>query len=91
MGRTIALYPYFKELNAMREKLKTGLGKRTYRRRQVIVEPVFATLKRAMGFTGFLLRGLQKVRGEFMLACIAHNVRKLANYLIKHRLSPQAA
>lgn len=91
MGRTIALYPYFKEQNAMREKLKTESAKRIYRKRQVIVEPVFATLKLAMGFTRFLLRGLQKVRGEFTLVCIAHNIRKLSNYLINHGLSPQAA
>lgn len=91
MGRTIALYPYFKEQNEMREKLKTESGKQVYSKRQVIVEPVFATLKVAMGFSKFLLRGLAKARGEFMLVCIAHNIRKLANYLIKHGVSPQTA
>src|SRR5208337_2515330 len=90
-GRTIALCPYDKELTKMREKLDSEAGKRIYKKRQVIVEPVFATLKRAMGFTRFLLRGLQKVRGEFTLLCIAHNMRKMAGILKSRGASFQPA
>ena len=45
MGRTIALYPYFKEQNAMREKLNTESAKRISKRRQVIVVPVASSQK----------------------------------------------
>ncbi len=88
-GRTISLSPYHKELKKMREKLDSDSGKQIYKKRQVIVEPVFATIKRAMGFTRFLLRGLDKVRGEYTLLCMAHNVRKIAGALKSGATAPQ--
>ena len=50
-----------------------------YRLRKQILEPVFGQIKRARGFRQFLLRGLNKVRGEWAMICIAHNLLKLAN------------
>jgi len=41
---------------------------------------VFGNLKSNLGFTRFKLRSLAKVRGEFLLMCIAHNLKKLATY-----------
>jgi hypothetical protein len=34
-----------------------------------------------MGFTSFMLRGLKKVKGEFKLVTMAHNLRKIWVYL----------
>jgi transposase len=79
--RSIHVSPYDKELKEMREKLDSETGKRIYKRRQTIVEPVFATLKNAIGFSRFLLRGLKKAQGEFTLVCIAHNFKKLVVFL----------
>jgi hypothetical protein len=42
----------------------------------VIVEPVFWQIKHARGFRQFLLRGVAKVRGEWTLVCLTHNVLK---------------
>ena len=56
---------------------KAGVRSR-YRLRKQIVEPVFGHIKAALGFTRFLLRGLEKVRAEWALVCIACNLRKLA-------------
>jgi IS5 family transposase len=42
-----------------------------------VVEPVFGQIKQAMGFRQFLLRGLAKVKVEWQLVCLAHNLRKL--------------
>ena len=61
----------------MREKLDSDQGKAIYSRRKHIVEPFFGQIKSVMGFTSFLLRGLKKVRGEFSLVAIAHNLRKI--------------
>ena len=61
----------------MREKLDSDQGKAIYGRRKHIVEPVFGQIKSVMGFTSFLLRGLDKVKGEFNLVAIAHNLRKI--------------
>jgi hypothetical protein len=42
------------------------------------VEPVFGQIKQARGFRQFLLRGKEKVAGEWSLLCTAHNLLKLA-------------
>ena len=51
-----------------------------YARRKVIVEPVFGQIKGARGFRRFLLRGLGKVRGEWRLVCLTHNLLKIWRY-----------
>ena len=50
-----------------------------YRLRKQTVEPVFGTIKRWMGFTQFLLRGHDKVTGEWRLVTLAYNVKRLWN------------
>ena len=62
---------------AMRDKLKRGGWRSPYRLRKQVVEPVFGQIKQAMGFRQFLLRGLAKVKAEWQLVCLAHNLRKL--------------
>jgi transposase len=64
-------------VDRMRRKLKTKAGKAVYAARKTIVEPVFGQIKQARGFRQFLLRGLDKVRGEWSLVCLTHNVLKL--------------
>jgi len=61
----------------MRRKLQTQGGRAIYAARKTIVEPVFGQIKQARGFRQFLLRGLEKVQGEWALVCMAHNVLKL--------------
>jgi transposase len=63
---------------AMQEKLKRAGWRSRYRLRKQIVEPVFGQIKQARGFRQFLLRGLEKVRAEWAIICIAHNLTKLA-------------
>jgi DDE family transposase len=58
-------------------KLQTGAGRAIYAVRKTIVEPVFGQIKEARGFRRFLLRGLAKVRGEWALVCLTHNILKL--------------
>jgi transposase len=60
----------------MERKLKTKVGAAVYARRKCIVEPVFGQIKQARRFRQFLLRGLQKVRGEWALICMTHNLLK---------------
>jgi transposase len=61
----------------MRRKLQTKVGRAIYATRKAIVEPVFGQIKQARGFRQFLLRGVEKVQGEWALVCMAHNVLKL--------------
>ena len=60
----------------MKRKLQTKVGGAVYASRKYIVEPVFGQIKQARGFRQFLLRGLEKVRGEWALVCMTHNLLK---------------
>jgi transposase len=62
---------------AMRFKLRQPDTRRRYARRKAIVEPVFGQLKEARGFSSLSLRGLARAAGEYLLACLAHNLGKL--------------
>jgi hypothetical protein len=61
----------------MKPKLQTEAGKDLYRMRKAIVEPVFGQIKEWRGFRRFSLRGLQKVRAEWKLICLTHNLLQL--------------
>jgi transposase len=61
----------------MARKLRTKKGRETYAQRKWITEPVFGQIKRGMGFTQFLLNGIDKMRSEWRMVCMAHNLRKL--------------
>ena len=63
---------------AMAEKLRRAGHRSRYRLRKQVVEPVFGQIKQARGFRQLLLRGLDKVQGEWALICTAHNLLKLA-------------
>ena len=52
-------------------------GGAIYSRRKTVVEPVFGQIKQARGFRQFLLRGLEKVQGEWAMICLTHNILKL--------------
>lgn len=49
--------------------------------RMCISEHPFGTIKRAMGFSYFLLRGIRKVTGEFALMCLGYNIKRSKNLL----------
>ena len=61
----------------MRRKLQTRRGRQRYALRMETVEPVFGQIKQGRGFRQFLLRGLEKVNGEWSLICTGHNLLKL--------------
>ena len=64
----------------MRRKLQTKRGRQRYALRMQTVEPVFGQIKQGRGFRQFLLRGLEKVNGEWSLICTGHNLLKLFRF-----------
>jgi len=64
-------------VDRMKRKLMTKAGRAIYALRKTIVEPVFGQIKQAQGFRQFLLRGYEKVQGEWALVCTTHNLLKL--------------
>ncbi len=64
-------------LEAMAHRLRTREGKKLYALRKHTPEPVFGIIKSVLGFRQFLLRGLDKVRGEWNLVTMAYNLKRL--------------
>ena len=64
-------------LAAMCHRLATPEGKQLYALRKQTPEPVFGIIKSVMGFRQFLLRGLEKVRGEWSLVTMAWNIKRM--------------
>ena len=68
---------------SMVRKLLTKAGRAVYAARKKIVEPVFGQIKEARGFRRFLMRGLAKVRGEWALLSLTHNLLKIHRSLLR--------
>ena len=64
-------------VEAMAYQLKTPDGRKLYALRKQVPEPVFGIIKSVLGFRQFLLRGLDRVQGEWSLVTMAWNVKRL--------------
>ncbi|MGD0309821.1 MAG: IS1182 family transposase [Acidobacteriota bacterium] len=71
------LPPSATQVDRMRRKLQTQRGAAIYAARKSIVEPVFGQIKQGRGFRQFLLRGVEKVKAEWALVCLTHNILKM--------------
>ena len=67
-------------LSSMTAKMKKESSKKIYRKRKIIVEPVFGQIKTG-GFRRFSLRGFKKAGGEFSLVCAVSNFKKIVNMI----------
>jgi transposase len=65
------------QVEAMAHRLATPEGKKLYRLRKQMPEPVFGIIKSVLGFRQFLLRGIDKVRGEWSLVTMAWNLKRM--------------
>jgi hypothetical protein len=70
---TVATTPASQRMEA---KLATEAGKKRYRRRKAIVEPVFGWIKSVLGFRSFSFRGQEKTEKEWNLVCLAVNLKR---------------
>jgi transposase len=64
----------------MAAKVRSAPGRALYARRKVIAEPVFGQIKEGRGCRRFSFRGLTKMRGEWCLVCLTHNLLKIWRY-----------
>ena len=69
--------PHATALERMAHRLKTPAGRKLYALRKQTPEPVFGSIKSAMGFRQFLLRGLPNVRGEWNLVAMSWNIKRM--------------
>ena len=84
-GRTIRRDEYEPLREAMDRRMGTHEGKTTYRRRTWMAEYPMGVLKSVFGMRQFLLRGLEKVRTEWVWACTALNMAKLSREVSRIR------
>ena len=61
----------------MERKLLTKRGRALYKKRSVLVEPVFGQMKEGQGFRRFKRRGLEASTSEATLVGTSHNLLKL--------------
>ena len=61
----------------MAQKLATEAGRARYAERKWLSEAPIGWIKEALGFRRFSVRGLNKVRGEWDLVCLALNVKRM--------------
>ena len=71
----------------MRRPLATEHGRRAYRKRKQTVEPLFGNTKHNNGVHRFHSRGRVKVRTEWRLLMMTHNLGKLH----RHQLAAAGA
>ncbi len=77
--------PLRQQMNA---KMEEDESKELYKKRKVIVEPVFGHIKNS-GFRRFSVRGKEKVAGEFSLVCATHNLKKIARSILNGLIRPE--
>ncbi len=70
---------HYKVLQVVKFFLKPDRQKTA--KRMCLSEHPFGTIKRAMGATYFLLKGMRKVDGEFALMCLGYNIERAKNML----------
>jgi transposase len=66
-----------------KRRLQHPRGREDYRLRATTVEPVFGQLKTCQDLTTMSRRGLAACESEWLLACAAHNLRKLHQHRIE--------
>ena len=69
------------ENEAVLDRMQERLAKRpeVLNQRREAVEHLFGSIKQWMNQGAFLMRGLEKVRGEFSLTALAYNLRRVLN------------
>ena len=83
--RTDEFTPYRQEAY---RRIRKESGTEFYRKRKIEPESVFGNIRNNMGFKKFMTRGLERVKGEFMIMCSVHNISKILKYLA---VNPQKA
>lgn len=79
MRRTLYISPKLIQMKEeVREHLNSPRGKAMRSARPIEVEAVFGRLKHNWSFRRFMMRGLEKVKTEWGILCIAHNIAKVA-------------
>jgi len=75
----------------MDARMNSPTGRKIYQQRKWLAETPFAIIKARMRLRQFLLRGIDKVRTEWLWACTTFNLAKLARCIAQLRAQTAAA
>lgn len=78
--RTVTRWEHEAIVEAHRERMAQG-GAEKMRQRRALCEHPFGTLKLWLGWTHFLVRGLEKVRAEWSLLMVCYNFKRVLSIL----------
>ena len=76
-GREVEISVHHEAIERQRIKREDPLNKRLLSQRKAIIEPVFAWIKRQMGFRRWTVYGLERVRAQWSLICTTINLSKM--------------
>jgi hypothetical protein len=76
-GREVNISVHYEAIERQRAKREQPDNKRLLSQRKAIIEPVFAWIKRQLGFTRWTVFGLERVRTQWELICTTINLMKL--------------
>jgi hypothetical protein len=80
LGRKVTRDGYEAVRRRHNERMRQDAAKTRYKRRQHYGETPFAVLKAVLDVRRFLLRGIEAVKQEWLWACTAFNMKKLAGF-----------
>lgn len=84
-ARSVSRDAYEEHRERMAAKMARHESRAIYRKRLHTAETPFAVLKHVMGLRQFLLRGLAKVKTEWLWSCSAFNLAKLVREIARLR------
>jgi hypothetical protein len=79
--RSVSRWEHEAVLERLRQRMASEGAGELMRRRSAIVEHPFGTLKCRAGYQHFLVRGFDKVRGEWSLMALCYNFTRMLNIL----------
>jgi transposase len=79
--RSIGRWEHEDVIERHRARMQSADADKLMRRRSAIVEHPFGTIKCRAGYRHFLLRGFNKVRGEWSLMALCYNFTRVLNIL----------
>ena len=79
--RSVSRWEHEAVLERLRQRMASEDAGELMRRRSAIVEHPFGTLKCRAGYQHFLVRGFDKVRGEWSLMALCYNFTRMLNIL----------
>jgi transposase len=80
-GRSIKVSVNKEVIDIFKKRIQEAENKELLSRRKEIVEHPFGTIKRNLGFTYFMQKGLEKVKTEFSFICFTYNFKRVVNIL----------